>query len=369
LRDCTSRYAVLALLCAAAAQGCTSDPASPSGGGNAPQLTAPAVDAPSDDEQLSTLRPTLVVRNGTSSATGSRTYEFQLSTSDTFAAINLSRGGIAESASGKTSFAVDSDLQSTTRYYWRARVSQGSSNSDWSSMGRFKTKAVGYNRPGELYDPLVAEETVGERFGSTTFVAGKGLTLNSAASYVRYALPATVSAGEFSMEIEGLRPNGSVAGKPRLFSMLNGTGRLDLSKYQMNVQYRGSQGNPDNAIAFKAVWGDDDMKLEPDLGERQQSVRILDPGRTYFWQATWNALTFRLVVREDGPAGTVIYDRSETSSPGYGPYAPVPHFAYLGANEAALGGEDGTFTNMTIRNVWLGDKPRPASLGSALRVQ
>jgi hypothetical protein len=151
--------------------------------------------------------------------------------------------------------------------------------------------------------------------------------------------------------------------------MLNGTGRLDLSKYQMNVQYRGSQGNPDNAIAFKAVWGDDDMKLEPDLGERQQSIRILDPARTYFWQATWNALTFRLVVREDGPAGNVIYDRSETSSPGYGPYAPVPHYAYLGANEVALGGEDGTFTNITIRNVWLGDKPRPTSLGSALRVQ
>lgn len=369
MRNCSSALFVCAAVVALSATACTSDPASPSGGGNAPQLTAPAVDAPSDDEQLSTLRPTLVVRNGTSSATGSRTYEFQVSTSDTFATINVSRGGIAESASGKTSFAVDSDLQSTTRYFWRARVTQGSSNSDWSAMGRFKTKAVGFNRPGELFDPLIAEETVGERFGSTSFVAGKGLTLNSATSYVRYALPATVSSGEFSMEIEGLRPNATVAGKPRLFSMLNGTGRLDLSKYQMNVQYRGSQGNPDNAIAFKAVWGDDDMKLEPDLGERQQSIRILDPARTYFWQATWNALTFRLVVREDGPAGNVIYDRSETSSPGYGPYAPVPHYAYLGANEAALGGEDGTFTNITIRNVWLGDRPRPTSLGSALRVQ
>src|SRR5215207_3781627 len=112
-------FACVALaLWALAAQGCTKDPASPSGGGNAPQLTAPAVDAPSDDEQLSTLRPTLVVRNGTSSVTGSRTYEFQVSTSSAFATIHLSRGAIVESASGKTSFAVDSDLQSTTRYYW-----------------------------------------------------------------------------------------------------------------------------------------------------------------------------------------------------------------------------------------------------------
>ena len=170
------------------------------------------------------------------------------------------------------------------------------------------------------------------------------------------------------MEIEGTSPNGPI-GKPRLFSMLNGTGRLDQSKYQMNVQYRGRDGNPNNAIAFKAVWGDEDVKLEPELHERQADVRMLDAGRTYFWQATWDAMTFRLVVREDGPSGREIYNRSKTSLPGYGPYAPNPHYAYLGANELALGGEDGTVPGITIRNVWLSGKPRPASLGSALRVQ
>jgi hypothetical protein len=168
------------------------------------------------------------------------------------------------------------------------------------------------------------------------------------------------------MEIEGLAPGGP-SGKPRLFSMLDGTGRLDLSKFQMNVQYRGQQGNPDNCIAFKAVWGDEDVKLEPELHERQASVIGLDPSKTYYWQATWDALTFRLVVRDGGPAGAVIYDRSKTSPAGYGPYAPAPHFAYLGANEVAMGGEDGTFPNVTIRNVWLSDKARPASLGSAIR--
>ena len=239
MRNCTSVLLVLAIAVGA----CASDPASPSGGGTV-QLTAPALDTPSDDEQLTTLRPTLVVRNGSSNPSGTRTYEYQLSTSSSFTTVALSRGGVAENASGRTSFVVDSDLQSTTRYYWRSRVSQGSSNSEWTAVGRFRTKAVGFNRPGELYDPLVAEETVGERFGSTTFVAGKGLTLNTATSYVRYALPATVSAGEFSMEIEGLRPNATVAGKPRLFSMLNGTGRLDLSKYQMNVQDPWIAGQP-----------------------------------------------------------------------------------------------------------------------------
>jgi hypothetical protein len=277
----------------------------------------------------------------------------------------VSRTGIAENSGGRTSFTPDADLQSTTRFFWRARMAQGSSTSEWSPIARVRTKAVGFNRPGELFDPLIVpDETVGERFGSTTFVAGRGIRLNDGRAYVRYPLPATVSSGEFSMEIEGLAPNGPI-GKPRLFSMLNGTGRLDLSKFQMNVQYRGRSGNPDNAIAFKAVWGDDDVKLEPELHERMASVILLDPGRTYFWQATWDALTFRLIVREDGPNGREIYNRSKTSPPGYGPYAPAPHYAYLGANELALGGEDGTVPNITIRNVWLSDRARPTGLGSA----
>ncbi len=361
MRSC--RFIFTALVAAVALSACASDPVSP-GGGN-PQLTAPALDAPTDDELMTSLRPTLVVRNGTSSQGGARTYEFQVSTSNSFSPMSVTRSGIAESSSGKTSFTPDADLQSTTRYYWRARASQGGTSSEWTAIGRFRTKAVGYNNPRELFDPLIAGETIGTVFGSHTFVPDKGITLNSSTSYVRYALPATVPSGEFSMEIEGLRPGGPI-GKPRLFSMLDGPGRLDVSKYQMNVQYRGNQGNPDNCIAFKAVWGDEDVKLEPELHERNASVVLLDPTRTYFWQATWNALTFRLVVRDGGPGGNVIYDRSKTSPPGYGPYAPTPHYAYLGANEVTFGGEDGTFPGVTIRNVWLSDKARPASLGSGV---
>jgi hypothetical protein len=360
--------AVVSLALGSAA--CSDGPSSPSGGsGGGTQLGAPAVDAPGDDEQLSTLRPTLVVRNGTSSQNGTRTYEFQVAADSSFATVALARSGVAENSSGKTSLTVDQDLQSTTRYYWRARLTQGTTSSAWSPVSRFRTKAVGYNNAGELFDPLVAGETVGAVFGTHTWVPGRGIRLETASSYVRYALPATVATGEFSMEIEGLIPNNPVAGKPRVFSMLNGTGRLDLSKYQMNVQYRGSDGNPNNAIAFKAVWGDEDVKLEPELHERLADVRLLDPSRTYFWQSTWDSLTFRLVVRENNTTGNVLYDRAKTSPPGYGPYAPTPHYAYLGANEKALGGEDGTVAGIIIRNVWLSNKPRPASLGSAVSGQ
>jgi len=58
---------------------------------------------------------------------------------------------------------------------------------------------------GALFDPLIRGETVGERIGSTTFIPGKGLMLNSVSSFVRYRLPRAVVSGEYSMDVEALR--------------------------------------------------------------------------------------------------------------------------------------------------------------------
>ena len=66
------------------------------------------------------------------------------------------------------------DLQPTTRMYWRARMVQETTNSDWSKVGKFKTRLVGYNRPGELYDPLVHGETIGTSVGNFTLRARQG---------------------------------------------------------------------------------------------------------------------------------------------------------------------------------------------------
>ena len=172
----------------------------------AARLTAPVGDTPSADEQLDTLRPMLTVKNGTSDqAAAARSYEFQLSDSGTFNsavtafssspagfAVLVGKTGVPENAAGKTSFQPDQDLQPTTRYYWRARVVQGTAQSDWSPVSTFKTKLIGYNRAGELYDPLIHGETVGDRIGSIDFIPGKGLRVNLNTSYVRYLLPMMV---------------------------------------------------------------------------------------------------------------------------------------------------------------------------------
>jgi hypothetical protein len=62
----------------------------------------------------------------------------------------------------------------------------------------------------------------------------------------------------------------------------------------------------------------------------------------------------------------VIYDYGISTS---GRYTPAPHYGYLGANNAQYGVETGSFIGAVYRNVWLANKPRPASLGTALSPQ
>ena len=309
------------------------------------------------------------MRNVPSSQAGARTYEFQISDTTAFTAAltshiagfaaTTSASGVAEGANGTTSFTPTSDLQPATRFYWRARAMQGAATGAWSATGSFRSKLVGFNRAGELYDPLIHQETIGTTFGSTQFLGQDGIRLNTATSYVRYTLAQTLTSGEISVEVEGLKPN-SEGEKSRIFSMSDGAGRLFDSDYLFNVQYRGLNGNPPNAISYKLLMGDDSLKYEPERSVREASVTSLSPTTTYLWTARWGS-TFRLIVRRTSD-NKVIYDRSHSTP---GTYNPSPHRVFLGANDADI--EFGTFAGATYRNLWVGSGPRPASLGSALR--
>ena len=351
-------------------------PASPSSGsGGSAALTAPTPDSPAENAQLATLRPTLTVRNATSSQAGARLYEFQISDNTGFTAsggvlsvyyaVIVNKTGVAEDPSGKTSFTVDTDLQPATKMYWRARAVQGGVTSAWSATASFKTKIAGYNVPGELFDPLTGGETVGERVGSTTFIPEKGIRLDSSSSFIRYRLPQTVTAGEFSMEVEGLRPDIPVApgfsvNKPKIFGMQDGDGDYTTNIWRIDGQYRGLEGNPPNCIQFRAMFGGDQYKIEPDTAVRYSMVFMLDPSKTYFWKGTWSN-GFRLEVSE-GIGGPKFYDQA---LPVGNAYNPARHVAYLGA-PVGSGGEMAVIVGATYRNVWLGTRPRPATLGNAI---
>ena len=339
-------------------------------------VTAPALDSPARDEQLDTLRPVLTVRNSTADASGTRTYEFQISDTTAFTAsttshvagfaATVSKTGVPEGANGRTSFTPDADLQPTTVFYWRARALQGSATSAWSETGVFRSKLVGFLRAGELYDPLIHEETVGDRIGSTTFIKGKGIQINNGQSHVRYLLPQTISDGEFSMDVEGLRAN-APGDKSKVFGMQEGQSDFITNRYRVDIQYRGTTGAPPNAITWRVLYGsadDLDVRYEPETAKRFASVFPLNPSAVYHWKFTWGS-SVRLVVREGGVSGSTLYDFGVPTPKGR--YAPNPHYVYLGAPVGRSGSEAASIGGTIYRNVWVSNRPRPESLGSALR--
>ena len=314
-------------------------PSAPGGGSGSVTLSTPAPVSPVNGEQLSTLRPTLTVQNATSSATGTRTYEFQVSDRTDFSLgasltasflVAVSQTGVAEGGDGRTSFTVSSDLQPTTRMYWRARAVQGTSTSSWSEPAMFRTKLVGYNRPGELYDPLIHRKASAPISGAHTWISGKGFRLDTERSFVRYQLGEAITNGEFSVEVEGLHPNGPDH-KLKIFTMNDRNADPSFSDKYMTTMYRGINGNPPNCISFKAVFGSQSRIAEPNSSERNASVRMLDPARTYFWKATWGS-EFRLLVLDGGITGNSIYEMAQS----VGGTLRGTH-AWLGSNQAITG--------------------------------
>ncbi len=344
-------------------------PTAPTGPGvGSATLSTPTAVSPVNGEQLGTLRPTLTVQNVTSSAAGTRTYEFQVSDNAGFTLgsslttsflVSVNQTGVTEGGDGRTSLTVSQDLQPATRMFWRARAVQGSSTSSWSEPAMFRTKLVGYSRPGELYDPLIHGETIGQIFGDHTWVPGKGIRLDTETSYVLYQLPEAMTNGEFSVEVEGLRPNGPDH-KLKIFSMNDRNADPSFSDNYMSTMYRGLDGNPPNCIAFKAVFGSQSRIAEPNSPERNASVRMLDPARTYFWKATWGS-EFRLLVLDGGISGSSIYEMAKS----VGGTLRGTH-AWLGSNQAISGSDAGTFPGATYKNLFIGNRPRPTTLGNAL---
>lgn len=313
---------LLVVVCCVGVFGCSDKgPAAPSddppAGGGA--LTAPQAQGPANEGQTTTLRPTLTVANATGGQ-GSRTYEFQISDDRGFPntsalqlssigtyAVVITRTSVAE-GSGTTSFTVDTDLQPATRFFWRARATQGGTTSDWTATRSFKSQIIGFNRPGALYDPLTNGQSVGTAVGPVEIVPDKGVRLATERAYIRYQLLQVLTNGEFSADIEGLYAD-APGSKLKLFSMMDGQGDLLDSEWLMTVQYRGKDdGNPNNCITWKFVVGDSDArKFEPSRAERTDGVRGLDPSATYHWKATWGN-EFRVSVRQGGATGNEIYN-------------------------------------------------------------
>ena len=167
------------------------------------------------------------------------------------------------------------------------------------------------------------------------------------------------------MDVEGLR--GQRPGdKAKVFGMQEGQGDFITNRYRIDIQYRGEQRSPPNAIQWRVIYGDADdldVRYEPDTAKRFASVFLLNPSTTYHWKATWGS-EFRLVVREGGVGAR----RSITS--GWHRRRRLRAQPALRLSRRAGGPQ-----RQRVRldsparfTVTYGcNRPRPASLGSALR--
>jgi hypothetical protein len=332
----------------------------------APTLTAPAADAPEDDQQLDTLRPSLRIVNATSNQTGAKTYEFQISDTDDFAAASAasyagifkvvqSKAGIAEGGDGKTTFDVSDDLQPTTRFYWRARVHQGTTDGPWSSARTFKSQVLGFNRPGALYDPLTNGQTVGAIVNSVTLIPSRGAQINTNDSHIRYVLGQTLTSGEFSLECENIT-NDSTGDKTKILSMYDGNGDITSSNWRATVEKRDG-----GVVAWRFIAGEPGAAQIDTEGAERQSVGF-SPNVVYGWKATWGG-GFNLRIYTGSITGPKIYDFGKGLSQ---TYAPNPHMCFLGSPLGRNGPTDASTPGVIYRNVFIGNTPRPLSLGSAL---
>jgi hypothetical protein len=371
----------LALSAAIAAAACGDDPPPtqptpppPPPPPAAPVLTAPRADFPAENDQLQTLRPTLRVINATADQTGSRTYEFQISDDPDFqpaAASSFGRyyrlvvaqANLPEGPEGKTQFELPADLQPTTRFYWRARARQGTVDGPWSERATFRTKIEGYNRAGELYDPLTSGTTIGQVVNSVTLTPGRGATINANDAHIRYNLAATVTAGEFSMELDGIN-NYTPGDKTKVMSMYDGNGDITTSDYRATIEKRDA-----GMIAWRFIAGETDnheTQIETSREEREGLALNFNPAATYLWRTSWGGGIFKVEVF-DGP--TTSSEREYELAKHYrGTYDPTPHVAYLGSPIGRGGPNDASLVGATWRNVYLGaaGRPRPNSLGTAL---
>jgi hypothetical protein len=325
--------------------------ASANADGSTLKATAPTPQSPVNGQQPQALETVLTVANSSAKyANGlSPTYRFQIFNAG--GSLVYDAGNIAAGGSGITSHTVTVTLDGDQPYTWQARAEVGGDMTPWSARANFIAPATtGYIRGNELYDPLINNKTVGTLFGDVSWVPGVGIKLNSQLGYVAYVLPQTLTEGEFSLLVTGM-PANTKGGKTKLFAMGQGFDDIVTNDRRMTVEKR---GDPPGIIAWRFITHDDQVDTE---GPDRTFYNFLET-QTYFFQATWRANRFNVLIKEGGADGRTVYNLGKNFKGRA--YDPDPHVLYLGS-PVGRSGEDGASTDRAIiRQVWVSSRPRPA---------
>jgi hypothetical protein len=269
------------------------------------------------------------------------TYRFQ---------VLLNNQVVRESKGSSTQWTVQG-LDNNVTYSWHARAESGNYFGPWSDAWTFKTPDIpqGYIHADEVYDPLNNGKTVGQINGPVTLIPNQGARMEDLVSYIQYALPTTVTSGEISLLATNVH-GGTQGGKTKIMSMSQGLSDITTNPRRFTIEKR---GEPENTIAWRVIT--DCERIETVGGERVEVN--FDPSRWYLWTATFGNGNFNLTVREDGPAGNVVYSFGKSYC---GTYNPDPQFVFAGGPTGRAGPDAGTVPGMVVKQFWMSSRPRPA---------
>jgi subtilase family serine protease/Tol biopolymer transport system component/flagellar hook assembly protein FlgD len=117
-------------------------------------ITPPSIDSPPPGASVSTPHPTLSVNNGLAAGGAALRYEFQLFRDEALTLPLPGAAGVPETP-GVTSWTVQVTLAENERCFWRARATDGFSNSAWTAVASFRVDAV--NEPPTAPTPDTPE--------------------------------------------------------------------------------------------------------------------------------------------------------------------------------------------------------------------
>lgn len=324
--------------------------------GSTLKVSAPGVVSPVNDAQQSDV-PTLTASASAAkfgaALPGALTYRFQVF--DNAATMVQDSGQV-----GSLAWRPTVQLAFKVRHTWRVRAEYGADAGPWSASGSFISSEGGYIRGAEVFDPLFNGTTVGQAIGPVSMTS-EGARLESNLAYIRYALPVTITSGEFAVEIKGLRAN-APGDKSKVFGLMQGNPDSNdyiTNDYRVDVQYRGTSGFPPNSVTYRVLYGsatDTSVRYEPTTDQRLAAVLNLNPNTWYYWRYTWGR-TVRVTVSEGGPGGRVLYDVQRNST--NGSYNPQPMYAFIGVPTGRSGAESASIPGTIYRNVWISTRPKP----------
>lgn len=274
------------------------------------------------------------------------------------AGVKIDDSGEVVPGAVETAYKIKVDLDGEVRYTWRARATgeQYKFLGEWSPTWSFiSPRSKGYNRPGELYDPLINGETIGQIVGPVRFHPGLGVELLSLESYIQYDLPATVHEGEFSYLAVNVDQNHG-GGKTKLMSMSQGLDDITTNDRRMTFEKRA-----DGTIAWRLLTHGDQIDT---IGPERRIVdfRPQSMSHTWFFEMSWRGNIFRPLIREHSALGPEVYNFPKHWIGRQ--YDPTPHHAFLGGPGGRAGAESGSVPNIIIRQAWLSSKPRPHSIAN-----